>query len=178
LCYHLIHSNFVGIRHLSDLLCGYSSPEYVKTMEKYKVYCRMSFGSPSETFLLMVFSFNQAKNNAFNTACCSVLRAILIVIYREILQKSNSNKIESFYLLVYGKFLCKQHKYKEFMSLLPLPMKANGENDASILIEILIHIFCIVFSKVWNGFVITIAAVKVRELIMPHGTQLSLPNMI
>jgi len=132
----------------------------------------MSLGSPSETFLMMVFNLDQAKNDAFDkTACCTVLRAILIVIYREILQTSNSKKIESFYSLVYGKFLCKPHKYKEFTSLLPQRMKANGEEDASILIEILIHIFHIIFSSVQKPY---IATVKRREQNMLHGTQLSL----
>jgi len=110
LCYQMIQSNFVGIQSLLDMLCGPSLPEYYQIKEMFMVYCQMLIGSPSESFLMALFDFNSNEDKSFDTACCTVLRTMLNILYQELLQKNNSKRIESFYSLMYCEFLSKPKK--------------------------------------------------------------------
>jgi len=82
LCHHIIHCDFIGFQHLSDMFCNSSSNEYKQVHKMYMVYCRMSIQTP-EPFLTALFDFNSDEDNAFNTACCTVLHAMLNIVYQE-----------------------------------------------------------------------------------------------
>jgi len=146
LCHQIICSEFVGISCLTDMLCSTRFFDYHNIQETYTVYCRMSIRTTSESMLMTLFDFDATEKAAFDRACRSVLRIILNIVYIELLQKNNSKTIESFYCLIYTKFLSKLEKYYgEWISILPKRMIAKGECGASLVIEILIQLFRILF---------------------------------
>jgi len=146
LCHCIICSDFVGISCFSDMLCLTCYLEYRNVHEIFTVYCHMSIGTPSECMLMTLFDLDALERVAFDRACCSVFQNMLSIVYMELLQKNNSKSIKSFYCLIYTKFLSKPEKYYgEWISILPQCMVAKGDCGSSLIIKILIQLFCILF---------------------------------